>query len=157
MESIRLSGMSPPSPRNNNAQIMETNREDQQDEEEEGKDGETAREETANLGPRMNPEEFMLQYGPDTMAELSQLLTNSFKVFWDGSISLYKDTIHSSTNNKEFLNKLLDIRMVSDQHQEPPVTLIHGHETEITLRETLMRIKVEQAEELERQKQKALE
>ena len=105
----------------------------------------------------MNTEEFMLQYGPDTMAELSQLLSNSFKVFWDGSISLYKDTVHSSTNNKEFLNKLLDIRMASDQHQEPPVTLIHGHETEITLRETLMRIKVEQAEELERMKQKALE
>ena len=59
----------------------------------------------------MNPEEFMLQYGPDTVAELSQLLSNSFKVFWDGSISLYKDTVMSSTNNKEFLNKLLDIRM----------------------------------------------
>ena len=37
------------------------------------------------------------------------------------------------------------------------MTLIHGHETEVTLRETLMRIKVEQAEELERMKQKALE
>jgi hypothetical protein len=45
------------------------------------------------------------------MAELNQLLSNSFKVFWDGSISLYKDTVSSSTNNKEFLNKLLDIRM----------------------------------------------
>ena len=75
------------------------------------KEGETAREATAEVGPRMNTEEFMLQYGPDTVAELSQLLTNSFKVFWDGSISLYKDTVSSSTNNKEFLNKLLDIRM----------------------------------------------
>ena len=37
------------------------------------------------------------------------------------------------------------------------MTLIHGQETEITLRETLMRIKIEQAEELERMKQKALE
>ena len=37
------------------------------------------------------------------------------------------------------------------------MTLIHGQETEQTLRETLMRIKVEQAEELERMKQKALE
>jgi len=106
--------------------------------------------------PQMNTEEFVLQYGPETMAELSHLLAHSFKVFWDGSISLYKDTVTSSTNNKEFLNKLLDIRMASDQHQEPPVTLIHGHETEVTLRETLMRIKVEQAEELERMKQKAL-
>lgn len=37
------------------------------------------------------------------------------------------------------------------------MTLIHGFETEVTLRETLLRIKVEQAEELERMKQKALE
>jgi len=42
------------------------------------------------------------------------LLKTSFKVFWDGSISLYKDTAFSSTNNKEFLNKLLDVRMASD-------------------------------------------
>ena len=103
----------------------------------------------------MEPDDFILQYGPETMNELGHLINHSFKVFWDGSVSLYKDTVHSSTNNKEFLNKLLDIRMHSDQHQEPPVTLIHGFETEMTLRETLMRIKVEQAEELER-KQKAL-
>mmetsp|Transcript_10128 Transcript_10128/g.13754 ORF Transcript_10128/g.13754 Transcript_10128/m.13754 type:complete len:103 (+) Transcript_10128:1904-2212(+) len=102
----------------------------------------------------MNAEEVMIQYGPETMAELANLLQHSFKVFWDGSISLYKETVSSSTNNKEFLNKLLDVRMASDQHQEPPVTLIHGIETEMTLRETLMRIKVEQAEELERMKQK---
>mmetsp|Transcript_29280 Transcript_29280/g.36371 ORF Transcript_29280/g.36371 Transcript_29280/m.36371 type:complete len:103 (+) Transcript_29280:1478-1786(+) len=102
----------------------------------------------------MNAEEVMIQYGPETMVELANLLQHSFKVFWDGSISLYKETVSSSTNNKEFLNKLLDVRMASDQHQEPPVTLIHGIETEMTLRETLMRIKVEQAEELERMKQK---
>lgn len=105
----------------------------------------------------MSPDEVVLQYGPETMTELASLLKQSFKVFWDGSISLYKDTVSSSTNNKDFLNKLLDVRMHSDQHQEPPVTLIHGHETEVTLRETLMRIKVEQAEELERMKQKQLE
>ena len=100
----------------------------------------------------MNPDEYLLQYGPETMAELNHLLGQSFKVFWDGSISLYKDTAFSSTNNKEFLNKLLDVRMHSDQHQEPPVTLIHGQETEVTLRETLMRIKMEQAEDIERMK-----
>lgn len=105
----------------------------------------------------MSSSDFVLQYGPETMLDLAYLLAHSFKVFWDGSISLHKDTIYSSTNNKEFLNKLLDIRMASDQHQEPPVTLIHGYETEVTLRETLMRIKVEQQEEMERMKQKALE
>lgn len=62
----------------------------------------------------MDPDDFILQYGPETVQELGHLLSHSFKVFWDGSISLYKDTIYSSTNNKEFLNKLLDIRMHSD-------------------------------------------
>ena len=62
----------------------------------------------------MSAEEVMLQYGPETMAELGHLLKHSFKVFWDGSISLYKDTVSSSTNNKEFLNQLLDVRMHSN-------------------------------------------
>ena len=65
---------------------------------------------------QMDPDDFILQYGPETVQELGYLLSHSFKVFWDGSISLYNDTIYSSTNNKEFLNKLLDIRMHSDQH-----------------------------------------
>ena len=59
----------------------------------------------------MKADDFLLQYGPQTMAELGHLIGHSFKVFWDGSISLYKDTVSSSTNNKEFLNKLLDTRM----------------------------------------------
>lgn len=62
----------------------------------------------------MNTEDFVLQYGETTMSELGHLLKNSFKVFWDGSVSLYKDTAFSSTNNKDFLNHLLDIRMHSD-------------------------------------------
>ena len=115
----------------------------EQEEAEEDKEGENAAEESKLDVKQMEPDDFILQYGPETMSELGHLINHSFKVFWDGSISLYKDTINSSTNNKEFLNKLLDIRMHSDQHQEPPVTLIHGFETEMTLRETLMRIKVE--------------
>lgn len=75
---------------------------------------------------------------------------NSFKVFWDGSISMYPQTALSSSNNKTFMNKLLDVRQESEQDLEPPVTLIHGSETEVCLRETLMRIKVDQQEELER-------
>lgn len=135
------------------SQIIESPKEHKEDEDDENKSGEGAASETVSL----NTSDFILQYGPETLSQLTYLLNHSFKVFWDGSISLYKDTVHSSSNNKEFLNKLLDLRMHSDQHQEPPVTLIHGFETEMTLRETLMRIKVEQAEELERMKQKALE
>lgn len=63
---------------------------------------------------QMKADEVVIQYGPETIKELHKLLKSSFKVFWDGSISLYKDTVHSSTNNKEFLNKLLDVRMASD-------------------------------------------
>lgn len=91
----------------------------------------------------MHGNEFALQYGPSTMSEIVQALDSSFKVFWDGSISLYKDTVFSSSNNKDFLNKLLDMRTKTEQHSQPPVTLIHGMETEMTLRETLLRIKVE--------------
>ena len=153
----KLTPLSPSMAQDNSAaQIIETNREDVEDDNEENKTGDAATEEQP-LPTAMSPDEVVLQYGPETMSELVSLLKQSFKVFWDGSISLYKDTVSSSTNNKDFLNKLLDVRMASDQHQEPPVTLIHGHETEITLRETLMRIKVEQAEELERMKQKQLE
>lgn len=130
------------------ALIQETVREDQDDVEE---DKQSQADET-RAPTAMNADEVMLQYGPETISELSHLLKHSFKVFWDGSISLYKDTVSSSTNNKEFLNQLLDVRMHSNDDQEPPVTLIHGVETEQTLRETLMRIKVEQQEEMERMK-----
>ena len=91
------------------------------------------------------------------MFEISNALEHSFKVFWDGSISLYKDTVFSSSNNKDFLNKLLDVRCKTETHPEPPVTLIHGMETEQTLRETLLRIKVEQQEEAEAKAKAAAE
>ena len=109
----KISAMSP-SPHASNAQIIETNREDveeQDGEEQKGADGEKPPETSVS---QMSPDELILQYGPETMSELAYLISHSFKVFWDGSISLFKDTVHSSTNNKEFLNKLLDIRMHSD-------------------------------------------
>ena len=47
--------------------------------------------------------------------------------------------------------------MATDEHYEPPVTLIHGAETEMTLRDTLFRIKQEQQEEFEAAKLRAAE
>jgi hypothetical protein len=73
----------------------------------------------------------------------------SFKLFWDGCITVYQETAKSSTNNKDFLNALLELRTETDQDEEPPVTLIHGYNTEQTLRKTLMRIKIEQQEALD--------
>jgi hypothetical protein len=94
-------------------------------------------------------DEYLLQYGPKTLAALQQAVRTSFKLFWDGSISMYQETTHSSTNNKDFLSTLLEVRTNSDQDEEPPVTLIHGAETEHTLRKTLLRIKIDQQEALE--------
>lgn len=97
----------------------------------------------------LSPEESLLQYGPKTLAALHNAIRTSFKLFWDGSISLFQETALSSSNNKEFLNTLLEMRTASEQDEEPPVTLIHGAETEFTLRKTLLRIKIDQQEALE--------
>ena len=56
---------------------------------------------------------------------------------------MYMDTVLSSKNNKDVLNTLLEMRQRTDNDEEPPVTLMHGQETEKLLRQTLMRIKVE--------------
>jgi hypothetical protein len=56
---------------------------------------------------------------------------------------MYQETAYSSTNNKEFLTALLDMRTNTEQDEEPPVTLIHGSDTEVTLRKTLLRIKID--------------
>ena len=97
----------------------------------------------------LNPEEYLLGYGPKTLSALKNAIKTSFKVFWDGSISMYMDTALSSANNKDFLNALLEIRTDTQHDEEPPVTLIHGAETEQTLRKTLLRIKIDQQEALE--------
>jgi hypothetical protein len=41
------------------------------------------------------------------------------------------------------VQEILDMRNRTAEDEEPPVTLIHGPETEIGLRQALMRIKVE--------------
>ncbi len=41
------------------------------------------------------------------------------------------------------------MRTNTEQDEEPPVTLIHGAESESTLRKTLLRIKIDQQEALE--------
>ena len=88
--------------------------------------------------------EFVLEYGPKTIQMLIEAVNSSFKLFWDGSISMYKDTNHSASNNKKFLLNLLEMRLATQEHQEPPVTMMHGPETEECLRESLFRIKQDQ-------------
>lgn len=59
------------------------------------------------------------------------------------------ETALSAKNNKDVLNKLLEVRQATNEDEEPPVTLLHGNETEKLLRTTLMRIKIEQQEAVE--------
>jgi hypothetical protein len=60
------------------------------------------------------------------MRSLKQAVNQSFKLFWDGSISMFQDTVLSSQNNKEILNTLLEMRTRTNEDEEPPVTLLHG-------------------------------
>jgi hypothetical protein len=39
---------------------------------------------------------------------------------------MYQDNVLSSVNNKEVLNKLLDVRTQTNEDPDPPVTLLHG-------------------------------
>jgi len=57
---------------------------------------------------------------------------------------MFIDTADSSTNNKFFLTALLELRNATQEHQEPPIALMHGTETERVLRETMLRIRQDQ-------------
>jgi hypothetical protein len=63
----------------------------------------------------LNPEEYLIQFGPKTLDQLTRAVRTTYKLFWDGSISLYQDTAYSSSNNKEFLNALLEMRTNTQQ------------------------------------------
>ena len=70
---------------------------------------------------------FVLQYGPKTIRKIMiDGIQKSFKLFWDGSVCMYQDNVLSSVNNKEVLNKLLDVRTQTNEDPDPPVTLLHG-------------------------------
>jgi len=84
-----------------------------------------------------------LEFGEKTMVMLEQAIDNSFKLFWDGSISLFKQCVLASQNNKRFVQHLQDARTKTIDDEEPPVTLLHGSETEGVLRQGLTQIKVE--------------
>ena len=70
---------------------------------------------------------------------------------------MFLETAESSTNNKMFLSALLDLRMQTQEHVEPPVCLMHGSETEKSLRESMMRIKQDQQAAAEAAKKRAAE
>lgn len=77
------------------------------------------------------------------MQMLYNAIDKSFKLLWDGSLSVFRETAKSSSTNKTFLLHLLEMRENTHEHESPPVTLVHGNETEQVLRESLKRIKFE--------------
>ena len=110
----------------------------------------------AEDGPQGIPEDhYVLAYGPKTIKALQDAIKLSFKLFWDGSVCLFLDSILACANNKEVLNTLLDVRTKTNEHEDPPVTLLHGQQTEKLLRDTLQRIKIEQQQALEAKKRAA--
>jgi 3-phosphoglycerate kinase len=48
-----------------------------------------SRQGTADKVVLLNPEESLMQYGPKTLATLHQAIKSTYKIFWDGSISLF--------------------------------------------------------------------
>jgi hypothetical protein len=69
---------------------------------------------------------------------------------------MYIEATLSANNNKEVLRSLLELRRRTNDHLDPPVTLLHGEETERLLRQTLLVIKDDEQKALEA-KQRALE
>lgn len=99
----------------------------------------------------------MLKYGPITMGLICEAIRSSFKLFWDGSISMYHDTFLSSENNKDALQDLLNLRRETNGDKEPPVTFMHGTETEKFLRSTLLVMKNEETKAVEARQRAAME
>ncbi len=84
------------------------------------------------------------------------MVGNHFKIFWDGTLSMFPESVLASSNNKQFVEKLLNVRTENNDHKEPSVALIHG-KSEAVLRAALLRIKIEQAEAAEAAKRRAKE
>jgi hypothetical protein len=124
------------------------------DAEEQADNGE---EEEVPAGETIPEGHFLLGYGPKTIEMVQQAIDTSFKLFWDGSVGLYIDTVIASRNNQDVLNTVLEMRTRTNDDEEPPVTLLHGQETEKVLRQSLMRIKIEQQEALDAKRRAAEE
>lgn len=69
---------------------------------------------------------YVLSYGPKTIGAIQDAIRTSFKLFWDGSVSMFQDTVLSSKNNKDVLNELLLMRRKTNDDEDPPITLLHG-------------------------------
>jgi hypothetical protein len=106
-------------------------------------------EEVEETGPTIPENHYIIGFGPKTTEALEGAVRCSFKLFWDGSIGMYMDTSLSSKNNKDLLKVLLDVRRKTAEDREPPVTFMHGIDTESMLKQTLMILKDDEQKALE--------
>jgi hypothetical protein len=114
---------------------------------------------TADLNPHSD---VILELGEDTRQLLFAAIPEAFKLLWDGSLSPYcgpivEGSLEGQKTNKRFTERLLDLRVQSQNDEEPQVTLLHGPETQAVVRGSLLRIKVEQLEAQEEIKRHARE
>jgi len=98
-----------------------------------------------------------LDFGEETQAKVKEAIDSSFKLFWDGCLTFFPDCQIASSANKNFVKELLDMRDRTANDVEPPVTLLHGEQTETVLTHCVRVIKREQEEFQEEQKRKAKE
>ena len=91
----------------------------------------------------IHEDEYVLEFGHLTRTQIQREIEASFKLFWDGSISPFKDAVLASETNKIVVSKLLDLRLRTANDEEPPITLLLGSETETVIRHSLMRLRVE--------------
>lgn len=102
-----------------------------------------------------------MEFSDETKSQLLQIIPNSFKLIWDGTLSplgpIFQDSYFINTINKRFVESLHDLRLQTMEDVEPQVTLLHGPETESIVKSCLVRIKVEQQEAQEEIKRRAKE
>jgi hypothetical protein len=111
----------------------------------------------------LTQQDIILEFSEETRhILLEQTLPLSFKLLWDGSLSPYtgplvEGSLEGQKTNKRFTERLLELRVASQNDDEPQVTMLHGPETEHVVRSSLLRIKVEQQEAMEEIKRRAKE
>ena len=69
----------------------------------------------------------------------------SFKIFWDGSLSLFPET-QAIDSNKAVVSELLRVWDANLDWTEPIYTLAHGQDTDTAIQHAHQKIKMEQLE-----------
>ena len=86
---------------------------------------------------------YVVEFGPQTVQNVLSHTKDAMKIFWDGSISLYPDTL-ANENNKAFTLDLLRIRGENEDRAEPKYSLIHSEETAVVVHQAQTKIKLDQ-------------